>query len=73
MKAVTGLAGSHKIEYSLDGGQSWQLYDSLLSLTPDQVTIIQARAMDRADNQEAPWASQWLLPLQLFLPLVVGP
>jgi hypothetical protein len=29
--------------------------------------------MDRADNQEAPWASQWLLPHQLFLPLVVGP
>lgn len=73
MTAVTGLAGLHKIEYSLDGGQSWQLYDSPLSLTPDQATIIQARAMDRAGNQELPWTSQWLLPHQLYLPLIVGP
>ena len=70
--AVTGLTALHKTEYSLDGGQSWQLYTAPFNLTPDQALTIQARSMDQAGNQEAPWASQWLLPYQLYLPLVVG-
>ncbi len=69
--AVTGLAGLYKTEYSLDGGQSWQPYTAPFNLTSDQALTVQARSMDLAGNQEVPWASQWLLPHQLYLPVVV--
>jgi pimeloyl-ACP methyl ester carboxylesterase len=70
--AAAGEAGLYKTEYSLDSGQSWQPYSSPFSLTLDQATTIQARSMDLAGNQEAPWPVRFLLPYQLYLPLVIG-
>jgi hypothetical protein len=66
-----GGAGVAKIEYSLDGGKTVQTYSDPFQVDPDSVTVILARARDRAGNEEEVLASARLQPLRIFIPSLI--
>lgn len=64
-------SGLYKIEYSLDGGRTGQVYTGPFTVLAEEVPIIYAQATDRAGNSEYPWAESRLRPYELYLPLIV--
>ncbi|MBI2980461.1 MAG: S8 family serine peptidase [Chloroflexi bacterium] len=54
----TGGSGIGSIEYSLNGGQTWQVYISTITVTTEGTNTVLARAYDKAGNLEAPPASR---------------
>lgn len=62
--------GVLKTEYSLDGGTTWQLYADPVQTVAENVPVFYVRSTDTAGNQEYPWPSQRLIPIQLFIPIV---
>ena len=66
-----GGAGVAKIEYSLDGGKTIQPYSDPFEVDPDSVTVILARARDRAGNEEGVLASARLASVRIFIPSLI--
>jgi hypothetical protein len=63
--------GVLKTEYSLDNGQSWQVYDGPIDLIAEQTPVVLARSVDLANNQEYPFAVYRLRPFLINLPLII--
>ncbi len=63
-------SGVLRTEYSVDGGRTWQLYSTPVSLVAEQTAVFSARSLDRAGNEEYPAVSQRLRPFGIFLPLL---
>jgi pimeloyl-ACP methyl ester carboxylesterase len=73
LNSVDGEGGSGvaRIEYSLDGGVTAQVYQAPFQVDPLAVPLLLARATDRAMNEENPPASFRLSPAKIFIPAVV--
>ncbi|MBI3040896.1 MAG: S8 family serine peptidase, partial [Chloroflexi bacterium] len=52
-----GGSGVDRVEYSLNGGGSWQTYSPFLTITADGYHTVLARAWDNAGNVEEPAVS----------------
>lgn len=52
LSAVDHLSGVAQTEYSLDGGETWQLYTSTLTLEQDGNYVVSYRSTDHAGNVE---------------------
>ena len=62
LSATDEGTGVLKTEYSLDGGETWQLYSTAVNFTAEDVQLILARSVDIAGNQEYPWPSEQIRP-----------
>lgn len=62
--------GVLKIEYSLDAGETWQLYTGPIQTIAEGVPVFYVRSADVAGNLEYPWPYQRLIPIQVFIPVV---
>ncbi|KIL41836.1 hypothetical protein SD70_04245 [Gordoniibacillus kamchatkensis] len=54
LAAVDDYSGVEKIEYSLDRGNTWNLYTGSFALNQDAILDIQFHAIDKAGNVELP-------------------
>ncbi len=63
--------GVLKSEYSLDGGNTWQVYQTPVLFDSAQVPVLFARSVDEAGNQEYPFAERRLQPFQVNLPAII--
>lgn len=70
LSALDDSSGVDRIEYSLDGGLTGQVYSQPIIVNPEEVPIIYVRAIDKAGNTEYPWKSRILSPISLFLPII---
>jgi pimeloyl-ACP methyl ester carboxylesterase len=66
-----GGTGVARIEYSLDGGMTAQVYQAPFQVDPLAVPLLLARSTDRAMNEENPPVSFRLSPARIFIPTLV--
>lgn len=52
-----GGSGIERIEYTIDGGATVHMYSGPFTVNPTEVSVIYAKAIDRAGNEEYPLAS----------------
>lgn len=52
LSSTDAEAGVEKIEYSLDGGETWTVYEAAFAIFDEGTTTISYRATDRAGNVE---------------------
>jgi hypothetical protein len=71
LQATDTGAGVYQIEYSLDGGQTGQVYTGPFIVIAEDVPVLYAQATDRAGNTEYPWAEKRLRPHELYLPIIL--
>lgn len=57
---IVGGSGVAYIEYSLDGGLTWQRYNSPFSLSSEGVNVVLARATDLAGNTQDILRHKWV-------------
>lgn len=50
----TGGSGIEKVEYSIDDGATWKVYDSPIHLSTDGIHTVLSRASDKQGNTELP-------------------
>ena len=70
LSATDGGTGVSATHYSLDGGQTWEVYTEPVAFMAEQVAVLEARSVDMAGNQEAPWPVLRLRPFGSYLPFV---
>lgn len=72
LNATDDQAGSGilRIEYSIDGGLTGQVYAGPFVVSLTEVEKLQAKALDRAGNEQFPW-SEAVVSYRLYLPLTV--
>lgn len=70
LNATDDQAGSGilRIEYSTDGGLTGQVYTGPFAVSLTAVEKLQAKAIDRAGNEQFPW-SETVVSYRLYLPL----
>lgn len=65
-------SGIYKIEYSLDGGVTGQVYKAPFKMLAESVPVLYVKATDLAGNTENPWVERRLRPpYALHLPLLL--
>lgn len=65
-----GGAGVREILYALDGGQTVHVYVGPLTVNSNQVSIIYAKAIDHAGNEEGTLQVKRLTPFRLYVPTI---
>lgn len=65
-----GGSGVWRIEYSLDGGNTFHVYTSSFVVNTDTVSVVYTKATDKAGNEQYPLSIASLVGGQIFLPFV---